>query len=300
MGKGKKTKGTAKPNSGYTSDSIESQLSSFNLELFDVSGDGNCLFRAIAHQMDNTQNNHLKYRTQTVAHMRENKELYAPFLDEDETIDQRLKRMEKQGVYGDNLEIVAFSRAFKCGVVIHQVGQSPWVVDACGDDGNGNAADRRSFILIPATHRNTGNNNVAPSSGKVERLINSTLYQGANRRLWRREQPSRSYRNGRQHRWICQKRPENQTRVSPTPKIDSNPTRSDNDTGTKEEPISKVKERKPSAKEVRMQKKKERKENSLAKKRNPKSAEPNSSLPSENSSSNSMNAINVQFNGISI
>ncbi|KAJ3132010.1 OTU domain-containing protein 3 [Physocladia obscura] len=115
---------------------IDAQLTKFNLRLFDVIGDGNCLFRALSHQMDSSQGNHSKYRVEITSHMRANPNLYAPFLDESESLDQRLRRMQKTGVYGDNIEIVAFSRAFNVAVVIHQDGQPPWIVDACGDDGN--------------------------------------------------------------------------------------------------------------------------------------------------------------------
>ncbi|KAI9340505.1 hypothetical protein BDR26DRAFT_861222, partial [Obelidium mucronatum] len=120
MTKGKKSKTKT---SKHSANSIEAQLQTFGLELFDVSGDGNCLFRSLSHQLDHTQNNHAKYRADIVKHMKLNKDLYAPFLDEDETIDQRLRRMEKPG-------IVAFSRAFKVGVVIHQIGQPVWVAGA--------------------------------------------------------------------------------------------------------------------------------------------------------------------------
>ncbi|KAJ3070620.1 OTU domain-containing protein 3 [Podochytrium sp. JEL0797] len=142
---GKKPK---RPHNTAPATGLDAQLASFGLSLFDVSGDGNCLFRALSHQMESTQSNHLKFRTQIVSHMRSHNDLYAPFLDEDESLDQRLRRMEKQGVYGDNIEIVAFSRAFKVGVVIHQEGQPVWVVDACSEDGDVAALDRRIVHLV--------------------------------------------------------------------------------------------------------------------------------------------------------
>ncbi len=55
-----------------------------------MGGDGNCLFRSIADQLEGKEKLHMKYRQEAVDHIEQNKDQYSPFIEDDETIDQYL------------------------------------------------------------------------------------------------------------------------------------------------------------------------------------------------------------------
>lgn len=65
-----------------------------------MGSDGNCLFRAIADQLEGNEKLHRKYRQDAVDYIQLNKEEYAPFIEDDETIDQYLGDMCKDGIWG--------------------------------------------------------------------------------------------------------------------------------------------------------------------------------------------------------
>lgn len=52
---------------------FNSKLGNYNLNIRNVESDGNCLFRAIADQIDGDQNDHLIYRALAVSEIENNK-----------------------------------------------------------------------------------------------------------------------------------------------------------------------------------------------------------------------------------
>ena len=81
------------------------QLAQYGLRLKEMVGDGNCLFRSIADQLEGNEKLHRKYRQEAVDYLEQNKEHYAPFIEDDETIDQYIADMSRDGVWGGQLEI---------------------------------------------------------------------------------------------------------------------------------------------------------------------------------------------------
>jgi OTU domain-containing protein 3 len=69
------------------------------LVLKDVVGDGSCLFRSIADQVDGDESLHRIYRDEACRHMLRHADFYTLFIDEDEegSLDQYLKEMLKDG-----------------------------------------------------------------------------------------------------------------------------------------------------------------------------------------------------------
>ena len=53
------------------------------IEYRDVNGDGNCLFRAISDQMTGKESNHRKFRRDAVDYVKNNKDNFAPFIEDD-------------------------------------------------------------------------------------------------------------------------------------------------------------------------------------------------------------------------
>eukprot|EP01122_Echinamoeba_exundans_P002502 TRINITY_DN12443_c0_g1_i1.p1 TRINITY_DN12443_c0_g1~~TRINITY_DN12443_c0_g1_i1.p1 ORF type:complete len:417 (+),score=71.20 TRINITY_DN12443_c0_g1_i1:3-1253(+) len=110
------------------------QLAALNLTIKDVAGDGNCLFRAIADQIEGDPNNHANFRARIVNYIRQNEEDYAPFIEDDRTLDAYLAEMSRNAVWGGHLEIHAASMLWNVNVCIHQLDQPRW--EMRNHDGN--------------------------------------------------------------------------------------------------------------------------------------------------------------------
>ena len=66
---------------------FKEQLSPLCLKVKEMGGDGNCFFRAIADQITGDENKHMEYRLHAVNYIRANKDMYVPFIEDDETIE---------------------------------------------------------------------------------------------------------------------------------------------------------------------------------------------------------------------
>jgi OTU domain-containing protein 3 len=68
-------------------------------------GDGNCLFRSVADQIEGNENNHYFYRTSAIDYMEENQDHFKFFIEDDRSFEDYIKEMKKDGIWGGNLEI---------------------------------------------------------------------------------------------------------------------------------------------------------------------------------------------------
>ena len=82
----------------YYSD-FDKEIKPMKIRLRDVVGDGNCLFRAFADQVDGSQTTHMIMREEACRYMTDHEEFFSPFLDEDEdgTFQNYMKLMKKSG-----------------------------------------------------------------------------------------------------------------------------------------------------------------------------------------------------------
>lgn len=85
----------------------------------EVGGDGNCLFRSVSEQMEGNENNFQEYRDKCINYMKENKDTFAPFIEDDEPIDKYIDRMSKNKEWGGNLEIYALSMVLEANFYIY-------------------------------------------------------------------------------------------------------------------------------------------------------------------------------------
>ncbi len=114
----------------------------------------NCLFRALAQQLDGPHGN---FRQRAVEHIRANSADYVPFMDEDTSFESygeylchhkalycvtwchvacsnaynlyhTVDELSKDGTFAGNDAIVAVSRACEVNIVIHQLGAPRWEV----------------------------------------------------------------------------------------------------------------------------------------------------------------------------
>ncbi|CAF4217279.1 unnamed protein product, partial [Adineta steineri] len=108
-----------------TAPAFNQQLRAFNLQLRDIVGD--VLFSIVADQMDGDQHRHASYRKKICDYMDNNREDFEPFIV-DQTFDAFVRSLSKDGTYGGNECIVAFSRLFDAKICIHQLNQPVWIV----------------------------------------------------------------------------------------------------------------------------------------------------------------------------
>ena len=64
----------------------------------EVRADGNCLFRAIADQLDGDQNNHDTYRQAIVEYIIKCKDDFAPFVEDDVDFETYVEQMKEDAV----------------------------------------------------------------------------------------------------------------------------------------------------------------------------------------------------------
>ncbi|KAJ3323423.1 OTU domain-containing protein 3 [Blyttiomyces sp. JEL0837] len=128
---------------------LNEQLRALGLKLKDMTGDGRFAQttfnashieylhqRSLSDQLEGTPSHHPQIRQKVCKHMQENPDLYQPFMI-DESLDQHISRMKKEGTYGGNEEVVAFARAYNIDIAIHQAGSPVWIVRGLDSDWDG-------------------------------------------------------------------------------------------------------------------------------------------------------------------
>ena len=108
--------------------SLNNQLGILGLTLKQITGDGNCLFRALGDQLQGNSNDHFLYRTNVVNYMRQNREDFEPFVEDDISFDSHLSSLAENGTFAGNDSIVAFARLHNITVVIHQLNKPLWQI----------------------------------------------------------------------------------------------------------------------------------------------------------------------------
>jgi len=105
---------------------LKEQLATLGLTLREIPGDGNCLFGALADQVDGSRASHGKHRMEVVKYMLQHRMHFEPFVEDEMDFGDHLKRLSEMGTFGGNECIVAFARIHKAQVVIHQVNTPLW------------------------------------------------------------------------------------------------------------------------------------------------------------------------------
>ncbi|KAJ2091268.1 2-oxoglutarate dehydrogenase E1 component [Coemansia sp. RSA 986] len=93
-----------------------------------MDGDGNCLFRALADQVDGSPETHMRHRQSVCDYMDRNPDEFAPFMDESSPLGRYINNMRNPGVYGGNMELVAFARNFLVDIKVYQMGGTVFVI----------------------------------------------------------------------------------------------------------------------------------------------------------------------------
>jgi len=92
--------------SDFTNDLLfRDKLKRLGLHVINVQSDGNCLFRAVAHQLYLDEERHDELRQRCVKHLSKHRSRFSLFISCD--FDEYLQRTSTPGVWGDDLEIRA-------------------------------------------------------------------------------------------------------------------------------------------------------------------------------------------------
>ncbi|GAW80014.1 hypothetical protein, conserved [Plasmodium gonderi] len=82
--------------------------------------DGNCLFRAVADQLYNNEDNYKEIRKLVVSYLQRNEEKYKHFIEHDESYKSYIQRISLDGTWGGQLELQAVGELFTVNILIYQ------------------------------------------------------------------------------------------------------------------------------------------------------------------------------------
>lgn len=104
------------------------KLEAKGLHVFAIEGDGNCLFRAVSHQLYLHQDMHDELRACVVEHLIRHRKRFEVFVEGD--FEEHLREMSKLGIWADDLEIRALEEITDRIIVIYSsdvenVGEEP-------------------------------------------------------------------------------------------------------------------------------------------------------------------------------
>ena len=116
-----------KSNSAKDFYKFQEQLKQSNLAMQEVKADGNCLFRAIADQLDGNQHNHDMYRQSIVEYIKRCEDDFAPFVEDDVDFETYLKNMKGCGMGWPN-RIDCMSRLYSVNIVIYHLDAPTYVI----------------------------------------------------------------------------------------------------------------------------------------------------------------------------
>ena len=80
---------------GLFSDEFQAQLGALGLRIVPVAADGNCLFRAIAHQIEGDEEEHSRYRKMVVEYIMKHREDFEPFVEDNVNFDEYCESMKE-------------------------------------------------------------------------------------------------------------------------------------------------------------------------------------------------------------
>lgn len=111
----------SKPPSSLTN--IEDFLKDQNRSLYNVAADGNCMFRALSHQLCGSEEHHIQLRSMLLQVIQSNYDTYCHYWIEDMpwgvvTFDEHLNDLGKPGIWGTQVELQACSDCLNITIYI--------------------------------------------------------------------------------------------------------------------------------------------------------------------------------------
>lgn len=121
-------KKSAKSYLSHEETKFASYLESLGFRIQHVEGDGNCMFRAVADQLEGDSLQHAKYRQKCVDHIEQHKDHFGMFIEDDEDFIHYTSRLRTAGEWGGYQELVAVSQCCAVSVVVHQLDAPRYVI----------------------------------------------------------------------------------------------------------------------------------------------------------------------------
>ncbi|ERN12095.1 hypothetical protein AMTR_s00035p00239450 [Amborella trichopoda] len=107
---------------------FKSQLDALGLKIIQVTSDGNCLFRALADQLEGNEEEHHKYRVLVVDHITKHREEFEPFIEDDVPFDEYCQSMKQDSTWAGHMELQVASLVTHCNICIHRVMSPRWYI----------------------------------------------------------------------------------------------------------------------------------------------------------------------------
>lgn len=169
------------------------QLATLGLKLKDIPGDGNCLFRSLGDQLDGHNRRHYFHRSETVKYMLANRNDFEPFVEDDCSFNDHIRKLSLDGTYAGNDSIVAFARNNGVNVVIHQLNAPMWTIS--GIDGGRGPLRQLHIAYHNGDHyssvRKLNDNTEAPTNIKLaEKSENGKSSSGGGKEKGKKKQMS--------------------------------------------------------------------------------------------------------------
>lgn len=134
---------------------LEQRLGFMGFKSVRIAGDGNCQFRSCSWNMFGSEEHHKVVRSRAVQHMREHKDEYGVFFEDDD-FEKYLKNMARSGTWGDELSVRAIADSFQCTIHIITSTDSNWYLryDPQGAGGTLEAVRHIFLTYISPIHYN--------------------------------------------------------------------------------------------------------------------------------------------------
>ncbi|KAJ8530909.1 hypothetical protein K7X08_023790 [Anisodus acutangulus] len=107
---------------------FRAQLGALGLKIIQVTADGNCFFRALGDQLEGNEEEHEKYRDMTVKFIRNSRDTFEPFIEDDVPFDEYCESMEKDGTWAGHMELQAASLVTHTNICIHRHMSPRWYI----------------------------------------------------------------------------------------------------------------------------------------------------------------------------
>lgn len=109
-------------------ENFRTQLNSLGLRINEVGGDGNCFFRSVCDQLEGMEANHAYYRSLACEYIEANKDFIKFFIEDDKNIDDYIRDMRKDGIWGGNIEIFSLSMSLNVNFYIFLYNRPLYIV----------------------------------------------------------------------------------------------------------------------------------------------------------------------------
>jgi hypothetical protein len=103
-------------------------LAEHGLRIVEMAGDGNCLFRSIAHQLENNPNLHMQYRQSIIKYIISKRKHFELFLEDDEKFEDYIERMKLFGTWGGHHELYAAAQCLRINIEVFQWNAPKYII----------------------------------------------------------------------------------------------------------------------------------------------------------------------------